>query len=156
MVRSALAGAFAVAVISAMPSRADALTLQGIAGVGWARGNTYYSIGGGIGEQLALGLEPGVDGTYWGGSTPSFFKLSPRLTWYLPIPLVAPYVGAYYAHWFVGSGFPDADSVGGRAGLALLSLGPVSVRVGFAYERVLSCSAQCDSYGPEASIGLGF
>jgi hypothetical protein len=127
------------------------------AGYGWAFGHNYLELGAGVGYRLVLNLEVGLDVTWWTGATPSLGKLGPRLTWYLPLPVVNPYIGAFYTHWFVGSGFQDSDAVGGRVGLTLASAGPASVQAGVAYERVLGCDTdRCDSYWPEVSAGISF
>jgi hypothetical protein len=70
--------------------------------------------------------------------------------------LLRPYVGGFYAHDFIGSGLPDRDSVGLRAGVGLFGAGPVAVNVGAAYARQLSCAANCDTWWPEASASVAF
>ena len=126
------------------------------AGVGSANHNTYFLIGGMVGYEMALGFTPNLQGLAWTGSTPSMFKLSPGLTWYAPLPLIRPYVGAFYSHWFVGSGFPDQDAIGLRGGLQLASAGPATIDAGVAYEHLLSCSVDCDSWWPEISAAVRF
>ena len=56
----------------------------------------------------------------------------------------------------MSSGFPDQDALGVRAGIGLLGAGPLSINIGVAYERRLSCPADCDTWWPEASAGLSF
>ncbi len=130
--------------------------LGAMAGVGSAYHNTYFLLGARVGYEIAFGLTLDVEGQWWTGSTPSLGKLAPGLIWYVPIPLLHPYIGAFYAHWFVGSNFGDQDAVGWRAGLQVASAGPASVDVGFAYEHLLSCPANCDSWWPEVSAGVRF
>jgi len=122
-------------------------------GAGSSYGNTYFLVGARIGRELAAGLALEIDGQYWAGETPSLGKLAPGLTWYSPFRV---YLGAYYARWFVGSGFPDQDAVGARAGYTLLSRGRTFAGVGVSYERALGCSSNCDSWWPEASVGVSF
>jgi hypothetical protein len=122
-------------------------------GAGTSYGKTYFLLGARLGRELVGGLALELDGQYWAGQSPSLGKLAPGLTWYSPVRV---YVGAYYARWFVGSGFPDQDAIGGRAGYILLSRGRTFAAVGIAYERVLDCSSNCESYWPEASVGVSF
>jgi hypothetical protein len=89
------------------------------------------------------------------GSTPTIFKIGPGLTWYAPLPL-GPYLGGYYAHWFVSDNLGDQDSIGARGGLTLFSAGPTSLTAGIAYERRLSCSVDCDTWWPDAAVGISF
>jgi hypothetical protein len=148
----------AVALLLAAPSpaSADGFSVGGSAGAAFAFGQTYYSLGARAGYGVGLGLELDLAGDYLGGATPALFKLSPGLTWYVPLPYFKPYVGAFYSHWFVGSGLADQDSLGARAGITLLSAGPTSAGIGVAYERVMSCTRDCDIWRPEASARLSF
>ncbi len=140
----------------AVPTAADGLRLGANAGIGRAYGQTYYELGGRLGYDVGFGLTPELGLAYWGGATPTFFKLSPGVTWYFPLPLLRPYLGAFYSHDFLSSGFPDQDGIGVRGGIGLLGAGPISIGVGIAYERRLSCSAACDTWWPEASAGISF
>jgi hypothetical protein len=148
----------AVALLLTLPAPASAggFSVGANAGAGFAFGQSYYSVGARAGYGLGLGLELDLAGDYLGGATPGLFKLSPGLTWYSPLPTFQPYVGAFYSHWFVGSGLPDQNSVGLRGGLTLFSAGPASAGFGVAYERVLSCARDCDSWRPEAVARLSF
>jgi hypothetical protein len=153
----ALAAVVSVLVLAlARPAAADAFRIAGTAGVGSAFGRIYEEVGGRLGYGLGFGLEATVDGSWWFGQSPSFFKLAPGLTWYLPIPLLRPYVGAYYAHWFVSNGIGDEDSVGARAGVTLISVGPASVSVGAMYDWRLACATDCNGWGPEIAAAFGF
>lgn len=125
------------------------------AGVGVAFNRAYLTVGGLVGRELGLGFELVLKGDYWTANSPNMFKLAPGLTWHAPLPF-RPYVGGYYAHWFVGSGLPDSDALGLRGGINLLSLGPVGLDVGVAWERRLSCSDQCSSWWPEATASISF
>ena len=140
----------------ASPAFAEGLRLGASAGVGRAYGQTYYEVGGRLGYDLGFGVTPEIGLAYWGGATPTFYQLTPGLTWYFPLPLVRPYLGGFYAHDFVSSGFPDQDGLGVRGGIGLLGAGPLSINVGIAYERRLSCPADCDTWWPEASVGIAF
>jgi hypothetical protein len=146
------------ALMLALASRtaADGLTLGATAGVGRAYGQTYYELGGRLGYDVGFGLTPEVGLAYWGGSSPSFVQLTPGITWYFPVPLVRPYLGGFYAHDFRKSGLPDQNGIGVRGGIGILGVGPVSVSIGVAYERILSCSIDCDTWWPEALASFSF
>ena len=135
------------------PPRESRWRLSASVGAGSSYGNTYFLIGARIGRELVGGLALEVDGQYWAGESPSLGKIAPGLTWYAPFRA---YVGAYYARWFVGSGFPDQDAVGARAGYTLLSRGRAFAGVGVAYEKALDCKSNCESWWPEASVGVSF
>lgn len=138
---------------AASPRRESKWRASASIGAGSSYGNTYFLVGARIGRELAAGLALEIDGQYWAGESPSLGKLAPGITWYSPFRV---YVGAYYARWFVGSGLPDQDAVGARAGYTLLSRGRTFAGVGVSYERVLDCSNNCDSWWPEASVGVSF
>lgn len=151
--------AAAVALLTVLvPFQAEATNLRigGTAQLSQNFGQTYFSVGGLLGAELALGLELEVRGTWWMGNRPNIFKLSPGLTWYAPLPIWRPYVGVFYARWFVGDADPDQDSIGARAGVHLVSVGPLGVGIGAAYERRLDCPADCDSWIPEAFATVSF
>jgi hypothetical protein len=135
---------------------ADGLVFGANAGVGSSYGHTYYEVGARLGYGLGMGLTPELGLAYWGGATPTFYQLSAGVTWYVPLPVIRPYVGGFYAHDFLSSGFSDQDGIGVRGGIGLLGLGPLSVNIGIAYERRLSCPADCDTWWPEASAGISF
>jgi len=50
----------------------------------------------------------------------------------------------------VGSGLPDQDGIGGRAGF---SLGRV-VTFGVTYDHMFGCNQNCDAWTPQISAGL--
>jgi hypothetical protein len=122
-------------------------------GAGSSYGSTYFLVGARIGRELVAGLALELEGQYWAGQSPSLGKIAPGLTWYAPFRA---YLGAYYARWFVGSGYADQDAVGIRGGYTLISRGRTFAGVGIAYEKVLSCSSNCESWWPEASVGVSF
>ena len=158
MIRSThglLAAAAAVLLLAA--PRAEAQVHVGAtAGAAYAFGQTYFTLGGHLGYDVGFGLEPNVEAQWWMGQSPSVVKVAPGLTWYLPLPLLRPYIGAYYARWIVSSGVSDQNAAGVRAGVAILSAGPLSATIGVAYERRFSCSVNCDTWLPEAGAGITF
>jgi len=130
--------------------RGGRLYSWGSVGTTFAYGQTYGSANLGVGWLMPTGLAPNVEVGYAFGNTPTLWVLRPGLTWYMPLPFVRPYLGAYYTHWFVGSGQADQDGVGGRAGFAL---GRV-ISLGVTYDHLLGCSQYCDSWAPQISAGL--
>lgn len=152
----------ALVLALAAPARADddgqsPWRVSGSVGLSSSSGGTYFHVGLGLGYRLWFGLEPGVDGGFWTGVTPNILRVSPRLTWFVPLPFIQPYVGAFYAHWFLFQGFPSADSVGARAGVVLGSMGRASLQAGVIYEKTLDCNGDgCTTISPELSLGIAF
>ena len=118
----------------------------------FAYGHTYGSANVGMGYLLQNGIAPNVELGYAFGNSPTLWTLRPGVTWFMPVPGVHPYVGAFYTHWFVGDGLADQNGVGGRAGL---SLGRV-LSLGVIYEHALGCTTNCDSWAPQLSAGYSF
>jgi hypothetical protein len=96
------------------------------------------------------GIAPNVELGYAFASSPSLWTVRPGVTWYMPVPVIRPYVGTYYTHWFVGGGLQDQNGIGGRAGL---SLGHV-ISLGVTYDHALDCNHDCDIWSPQISAGL--
>ena len=120
----------------------------GSVGATFAYGNTYGNLNLGAGYLMKHGLMPNAEASYNFGASPTFWTLRPGVTWFLPVPRLHPYVGAYYTHWFVSSG-GDQNGVGGRAGF---SMGPVSL--GVTYDRAFNCSKNCDVWTPIVGAGV--
>jgi hypothetical protein len=104
---------------------------------------------------VASGFELFLDGQYWGGSQPSASRLAGGVNWYAPIPY-RPYLGVYYAHWFVGGTQPDLDALGARAGLTIASSPRAALSAGLVYERTLGCASGCEAWWPELGVGIRF
>jgi hypothetical protein len=145
-------------VTNAAPVKAEGFRLGASAGVTSTYNQTYFTLGGRLGYDVGFGVTPELGLTLWTGGTPSIVELSPGITWYMPLPVIRPYVGAFYSYQFVGSGYANQDAVGGRAGIGLFGAGPVSVSIGAAYKKLLSCpaNASCETWWPEAFAGVGF
>ncbi|HYQ81270.1 MAG TPA: hypothetical protein VEP68_07205, partial [Anaeromyxobacteraceae bacterium] len=137
------------------PPKSHPVSVGLVVGGGSSYGQSYFLIGGRIGYGLGLGFEVSLDGQWWTGGTPSLGKLAPGLLWVAPVPF-RPYLGAYYAHWFVGSNYADEDAIGGRVGFIMGGAGRVSLALGVAYEHAFSCSVNCDAWFPEAMAGVSF
>ncbi|HWE22856.1 MAG TPA: hypothetical protein VG496_02845 [Myxococcales bacterium] len=121
-------------------------------GTTFAYGQTYGSANVGAGILMKYGIAPNVEVGYAFGNTPTLWSVRPGVTWFLPSPLFRPYVGTYYTHWFVGSGFPDQDGIGGRAGF---SIGR-AISLGVTYDHAFGCSVNCDAWTPQISAGVSF
>ena len=121
-------------------------------GTTFAYGQTYGSANVGVGWLMRQGIAPNVELGYAFGNTPAVWTVRPGVSWYLPIAVIRPYVGAYFTHWFVSDGYPDQNGVGARAGL---SLGRV-LALGVTYDHALGCSQNCDSWAPQISAGYAF
>lgn len=136
------------------PFDAGNVTVSLGGGIGSGRGN----VSGGVGYYVVKGLETSVQGSFWfGGDAPNVGTLGPGVRYVLwQIPMLHPYGGAFYRHWFVGGGFDDRDSVGLRGGAVLYSA-PFAVSAGVVYEAFLSCeTVDCTDFYPEISFGLSF
>jgi len=121
-------------------------------GTTFAYGQTYGSANVGVGWLMRNGIAPNVELGYAFGASPTMWVVRPGVSWYLPIPVVQPYIGAYYTHWFVGSDLPDQNGIGARAGF---SLGRV-LAFGVSYDHALGCDRNCDSWTPQVSAGYSF
>ncbi len=119
-------------------------------GTTFAYGNTYGSVTAGVAYLRKHGLAPNVELSYNFGADPTLWTLRPGITWFMPVPRLNPYIGAYYTRWFVGSGLPDQNGVGGRAGVSVGKFLSLSVT----YDRALNCDRNCDIWTPQ--VGAGF
>jgi hypothetical protein len=122
-------------------------------------GYNHIALGAGAGYFVLDGLELGAFALHEFGSGPSIDEVSPSIR-YVAQPLVGrwpviPYGAAFYNHWFLGGGFSDLDSVGGRAGLLTLR-GRLIVGLGVAVEHVLSACTECNYVYPDVTFGFSF
>lgn len=130
------------------------------AGAGSGFGNNYFIVGGGLGYFVAPGLEAGVDYEAWIGDDPSTQKVTPQLRYvFWKADPVKPYLGAFWRHTWLGGGWPDYDSWGGRLGIAYRSGGNY-LAVGVVHERYLDNDSidfdgDSDTY-PEVAFWFSF
>jgi hypothetical protein len=125
-------------------------------GATWTYGTTYVNLGAGVGYVVYAGLLPTFDVSFSFGASPTILMLKPGLDWFLPLPgRIRPYVGAYYAHWFVGAGYADQDALGARGGFAFAQAGPMVLLLGIAYEHVFTnCYGTCSYWVPQIIAGF--
>jgi hypothetical protein len=132
------------------------LRVWGTLGATFAYGQSAVSLGAGVGYLVHGGLLPSLDVGLAFGDAPNVFMLKPGLDWFLPIPGgVVPFVGGYYAHWFASGGYLPQDAWGARAGFSFASVGPATLLLGMAYERVFTnCSGACAYWVPQVAAGF--
>jgi hypothetical protein len=124
-------------------------------GAGSDAGASYFLFGGTVGYQPIDRFELFLDGQYWTGAAPSLGRLAVGANWFPPVDF-APYLGGYFARWFVGGGSPDQDAIGVHAGVSLARTRSAVLLAGVAWEHILACSASCDDWWPELSVGFRF
>ncbi len=131
-----------------------------VVGNGYAFDNSYIIIGVGAAYFIADGLDVGLDFEAWTGEDPSITKVSPRLDYVFSTgSSLRPYAGVFYRRTFI-EGLNDLNSIGGRAGLYLMSGKGVYVGAGLVYESYLSCQtsiySSCNDIYPEFVVAISF
>ncbi len=134
--------------------------LSVIVGNGYAFDNSYVLIGVGAAYFIANGLDLGLDFEYWTGSNPGITKVSPRLDYVFNTrSALRPYAGVFYRRTMI-EGLNDLNSIGGRAGLYLMSGKGVYVGADVVYESYLSCDSatysSCSDTYPEVTVAFSF
>jgi hypothetical protein len=130
-------------------------------GTGYTPTDNYLILGAGVGRYLADGLELGLDYEMWIFAEPVMHRLSPGLKYvFHMVPVIKPYVGAFYRHTFVND-YDDLNYVGGRGGIYYAPKnGRMYVGGGAVYEHLLDCTdsafVDCDSVYPEIFVGIAF
>lgn len=132
------------------------VSLSGGSGGGF--GNRYFVIGAGVGVFVLDGLEVGVDSDHWFGEDPAISKLSTQVRYVVvAVPVVSPYIGVLYKHWFIGSDFDDVDTVGGRLGFFYVADEHFFVGGGVVHEIIVSdCEEDCSETYPEIVFSVTF
>jgi hypothetical protein len=133
------------------PQKKGQLYTWGGLGASFAYGQTYGNLTLGAGYLLLRsGIAPNLEASYSFGASPNFWVLRPGVTWYLPMKILNPYVGAYYATWFPTSGgYADQNGAGVRAGVSLKRFS-----LAVTYERAFNCSRNCDIVTPIIGASL--
>lgn len=163
-----LAGALMACVVLAWPGPAPAAdfekgttNLSVSVGFGSAAGESYYSVGAGIGYWLVNGLGAGVSAETRQGLEPNLTKITPWLEYSFGLsPTVRPYVGAFYRHASV-SGYDDYETWGYRGGLYFRAARNVWAYAGLVQEELIDCNGQpatvscADTYS-EAGVVFSF
>lgn len=120
---------------------------------------TYFIPGFSVGYFLLNGLEVHVDTDFWLIGDPFLATPSPGLRYvFWMLPKVHPYLGGFFRHYFVGSGYDDANSVGARAGVYFMTGRRSFFGLGAAYEHMLEdhLFASRDFIYPEISFVFAF
>jgi hypothetical protein len=129
--------------------------------LGWASvgPKNWLILGGGAGYNVIDGLELGADTTFWLGNSPFLATLTPgvRYTFHM-VPVVKPYVGTFYRHYFISDDYSDSDSLGARAGVNLMAKGMSYIGLGAVYEHFLDSSLydNPDQFYPELVLAFAF
>jgi hypothetical protein len=123
-------------------------------------GQTYLVAGVGLGYYIANGLELGMDGEAWVGSSPQIYKMTPGIRYvYSGFERVWPYLGAFYRRTFY-EGLNDLNSYGGRYGAYIPVSRNAYAGVGGVYEVLSGCDDKlynsCTSSYPEITLSLSF
>jgi len=119
----------------------------------------YLILGAGVSYYVIDGLSLGLDGDVWLLEDPTVYTLTPQTRYVLYfVPVIKPYLGAFYRHYFLTGDFDDLDSIGGRVGAYIVPGAGSYVGLGAVYEKMLSCEdsafRDCDGWYPEITIGF--
>ena len=155
-----------VTLLSATPFKSGSVSL----GVTVGSGSVAYSLGSvtkvenyyiaGVSgdyfvfENLSLGL--GYRG--WFGGSPTIHQLTTPITYYIPTGTqYRPYLGALYRYTYFDGSVEDYNSVGARAGLAIL-FRKGYIGFGWVHEYRLDADDLTDNQSgyPEVMVGFSF
>lgn len=144
----------------ALPFRQGAVAVTLTLASGFREDNSYLILGVGLGYYILNGLELGLDGSVWVFDSPTIGMVTPQAKYVFGfVPVIKPYVGAFYRQYIVGSGIDDFDSAGGRAGIYLVPGSSASIGIGVVYEHLIDCKDRilpCDAWYPEGTIAVSF
>jgi hypothetical protein len=115
---------------------------------GWAHSfdDDYLLLGIGAGYFIRNGVDVGLDFEGWFIGDPKVYKLSPRIDYVLwKMQRVKPYAGAFYRWNFVGGGFEDQKSIGGRVGAFYKGGRGGMGGAGVVYERYINLDSRLGS-----------
>jgi len=119
----------------------------------------YLIIGAGVSYYVIDGLSLGLDGEVWLLEDPTVYTLTPQARYVFHfVPVVKPYLGAFYRHYFLSGDFDDIDSIGARLGAYIVPGAGSYVGLGAVYETQLGCEdgafRDCDGWYPEITLGF--
>jgi hypothetical protein len=142
------------------PFAEGSMRVSVIVGNGYTFDQSYLVVGVGFGYFVATGLELGLDAESWSSGTPGITKISPALRYVVPTnSTIRPYIGAFY-RWTMIENHDNLNSVGGRAGIYLLSGQGSYFGAGIVYEKYLSCDeavySTCSSTYSEIIFAIAF
>ncbi|OGQ84177.1 MAG: hypothetical protein A2289_10625 [Deltaproteobacteria bacterium RIFOXYA12_FULL_58_15] len=152
-------------LLLAAPASADTPFDQGKIRINLALGmasgfeHQYFVVGAGVGYFVFDGLEASVAGDFWLGGSPSVTRVSPGIRYVFHfVPVLQPYAGVFYRHWFVGGNYADIDTMGARGGVVWGSDRAFSLGIGVVYEQYVSeCNANsCSFVYPELVVTVTF
>jgi len=126
--------------------------------VGGGSSQSWFILGVGAGYYVLDGLEPHADTTFWIGD-PFLATLTPGIRYvFHMVPMVKPYVGTFYRHYFVDGPLRDTDSIGGRAGINFMLNDFSYVAGGLVYEHFLDDDlfTEPDQFYPEIMVSVSF
>jgi len=117
----------------------------------------YVVVGAGFGYYIYDGLKLNLKGSHYFGD-PAITTLTPGLEYVLFfVPVIKPYVGSFYTHWFISDDFSDMDSIGFRGGIYYTG-GSLTLGGGVVYEKYLgTCHlSDCSGFYPEIFANISF
>jgi len=129
-------------------------------GSGSALGNTYTTLGVGLGYMISDGLMAGIGGEAWFGNDPNIYKITPEIRYtFTQVRPAMPYVGAFVARTFYDD-LDDRNSYGARGGVYFRFSSNAAVNVGLVYEKISNCDDatyhDCSQVYPEAGLLVSF
>lgn len=136
------------------------LRLTLLVGSGSSITENYLIVGGGVGYFILNGLEVGLDYEAWIFGSPVMHRVSPETKYIFHfVPVIKPYIGAFYRRTFVTEGYDDYDHVGARGGIFYAPpRSRIYVGGGAVYEHLVDCTdsafMDCDDVYPEIMIGI--
>jgi len=126
--------------------------------IGGSSSRTWFILGIGAGYFFVDGLEGHADSTFWIGD-PFLATLTPGVRYvFHMVPVVKPYVGTFYRHYFVTGPLSDSDSLGARAGVNFMIGRNSYVAGGVIYEHFLDDALfeNPDQVYPEITVAIAF
>lgn len=132
------------------------ISVSGGLGFQSADGDNFVVLGLGAGYFVLKGLQLELTTAAWIGYEPFVATVTPGARYILwPLPMVHPYVGAFYRYWYIADGIDDQQSVGGRLGLTTVQR-YITLNAGVVVEKVITDCDDCNDIYPEVSLSFSF